>query len=190
MADEQQEAQGEPQAAGEFDWEQFFMEEAGDSEEPLAPEPQAQSEDEDDEEEEAPAPEVSSLKKQVTELQRQVAEASKVTGQITQQTKLTSAIEAWKKQASPAELEMADMLTEAKSVDELKISAAAIKRATARQNELIARERQRIEREVQREAGLPVPQTFTPIPDKEKYREALEKDDLAAAAAIAVKDMF
>ena len=133
---------------------------------------------------------VDALKKQVEELTRTVAATQQTTKQMEQSTKVSAAIEAWKLQASPAELAMADVLIEAKNPDELKLRAEVIKRAVATREKDIDQERQRIEREMQAKFGLPVTPTFQPIPEKEKMEAALADGDIEKAASIALKGIF
>lgn len=183
-----------PAPPSEFNWDQFFSDEAAAPEEaPTPPQPVAvapAAPQEEYEEEEQETPDVSALQKQVEELTKQVAATSMTTAEIQQKARVTTAMESWKQQASPAELAMSDMLAEATSLEDLKLRSEVIKRATATHDDLLKQERVKIEREVQLQAGLPVPPTFQPIPEKQRMEEALGEGDIDKAAAIAVQGLF
>jgi len=190
MADEvdapqQEEAQQEE----EFDWAQFFMGEEAPTPQAQAPTPPPVEESkevgEEDFEDDAEA-----LKKQLAQLAKQVAETSKATSEMAQSARMTQAIDAWRRQASPAELEMADLLMEAKSPEELRTAATLVKRTVSMTDKIVAQKVQEKEREMQKVYGYPVEPTFQPIPEKDKYKEAIKDGDLDRASSLAMRGIF
>lgn len=171
----------------DFDWGQFFAE---GEEQPVAAAPQAAPpppEAEPEEDAEFSENEAAVLRQQVNELQKMVADTAKVTTEIATRNRVTAAVEAWKQQASPAELQMADVLADAVSLEDLQAKATLVKRVAQGADRMLDAERLKIEQRMQREFGLPVSPTFQPMPEKEKMEEALKDGDIDKASAIALK---
>ena len=185
MADEhiEQEAQPQEQAAQfeeDFDWNQFFTDEAATA--VTDPAPAVEAEPNDD------------LRQQLAQAQADSAKALELAMQAQTQSKMQTAVEAWKAQASPAEKELADLLLDSKTPEELQKNAEIVKRAAAKLDatagEREAKARREMELKMQQEYGFPVMPTFTPMPEEEKVKQLLKEGDLDSAAAAMLKGVF
>jgi len=186
MADEAQDQAApvvEPvdQLDDDFDWGKFF---AGDGvEDDVATPPVGAApvidEDEDD------------LRTQLKQAQETSAKALEMATQAQTQAKMQNAVEAWKAQATPAEIELQALLLDSKTPEELQKNAQIVKVAAARLDaagaERDAKLRREMERQMQQEFGLPIPPTFQPMPEKEKIAQLLKDGELADAAATMMK---
>lgn len=190
MADEQQNPGIEDITDTEFNWGQFF------SEDEAAPDPTSASEpvqvaavveDQGENEDESMT---TNLKMQVAELQKMVQDTAKTTTEIATKNRVQAAVEAWKEQASPFELQMVDVLSEATSLEDLKIKADLIKRVSSSSDKVMASEKLKIEQDLQRQFGLPISPTFQPMPERDKMNEALKNGDIEEAANLALKGFF
>lgn len=176
-------------ASEEFDWGQFFADDDdGAAPAPTQQAPIAQAAPELEEEDEVD--DTVALRTQVEELQKLVKETAKTTTEIATRNRVQAAVEAWKQQASPVELQMADVLADATSLDDLKVKADLIKRVSQSSDKLMEKERLKIEQDLQRQFGLPVTPTFQPMPEKEKMQQALDEGNIEQAATIALKGFF
>jgi hypothetical protein len=169
----------------DFDWDAFWGP-ATPTQEPIQVQAEGY-EDVSDEVEDERAKELAALRKQ-TEVNARALE------EMRNEKHLDHAIEEWKKQASPAELALSDLLYESQSLDELKKNAARVKKAATKAEEIygeqLKRKEAELEREVQAKFGLPVPPSFQPIPQQDKANQALADGDLDRAAAIMLEGMF
>lgn len=175
-------------SSDDFDWGQFFTVDE-DTAAPTAPapiQPAAQAEPED----EGEANDTTALRTQVEELQKLVKDTAKTTTEIATRNRVQAAVEAWKQQASPFELQMADVLTEATSLEDLQTKAALIKRVSASSDKVMESEKLKIEQDLQRQFGLPISPTYQPTPEREKMEEALKEGDIDKAADLALKGFF
>lgn len=191
MADEQtpQTPSADDIESPDFNWGQFFA--ADEPEEaPVAAAPTPQQATPPEPVEEFDEEEAKVLRTQISELQKMVADTAKVTTEIATRNRVVAAVEAWKQQASPAELQMADVLAEATSLEDLQAKAVMVRRVAQGADKLLQAERVKIEQEMQREFGMPVTPTYQPIPEKEKMKEALAEGDIDKASAIALKGFF
>ena len=170
-------------ATEEFDWGEFFT----DHEEPvLVTETPAAGvaetlvdESEDD------------LRVQLAKAQGDATKALELAQQAQTQGKMQQAIEAWKAQASPAEVELQEILLASTTPEELQKNAQIVKTAAAKisatTNEREAKLRHDLELKMQSDFGLPVSPTFQPMPEQEKVKQLLKDGELADAAATMMK---
>lgn len=190
MADEpeiQQEEAPPDMTSPDFDWDAFWGSPAASDQAVPSVQVEAQYDDVADEVEDERDRELAQLRKQ-TEMNAKMLE------EFRNEKNLDGAIEEWKKQASPAELALVDLLYESQSLDELKKNAARVTKAASKAEEIYgeqlkARERE-LEREIQDKFGLPVPPNFQPIPQGDKANQAIAEGDLDKAAAIMLEGMF
>lgn len=165
----------------DFDWTQFFAGEGDDDEEAPPASPPAGvaatfvDEDEDD------------LRKQLAQAQADSKRALEIATQTRSQTTMQTAVNAWKEQATPAELAFSDLLLESKSPEELKTNATFIKKAALTLDSTLQDRVKDVERKMQVEFGLPVSPTFQPMPESERVKELLAANELADAAATMMK---
>ena len=173
-----QEVAAPEQTDEDFDWAQFF---AGDEE----PAPET-----------APAepvfdPQGDDLRAQLAQAQADSKRALELATQAQTQGRMVAAVEAWKAQATPAEIELQALLLDSKSPEELQKNAQIVKVAAARLDATSAEREARVRREMevkmQQEFGLPVPPTFQPMPEEEKVNQLLKEGNLADAAATMMK---
>lgn len=158
-----------------FDWTKFF---------------------DDDDEEEVPAPavvaappageDVSDLRAQLAKAQADSAKALELATQAQSQGKMQAAIDAWQAQATPAELDLKEMLLGSTSPDELQRNAQLVKIAAAKLNATReadrAKDRKDLELQLQKEYGMPIPPSHQPIPHADKVKDMLKEEDLSKAA--------
>lgn len=168
-----------------FDWDKFFGTPAPVAE--IKEEPEEKFEVFEDEAANKLVAEVAAMKKQNAEIVAKQVE-------LERETRLDKALEAWKAQASPAELALADLLYRSKSPEELKANEALVKAAAAKveatyKDEIEKTVKQK-EREMQQAFGVPVPPSFQPIPRADKAKEALDAGDLDKAASIMLEGLF
>lgn len=180
MADETEGQQQEEMAAADFDWGKFFADDSAEEEEPaleMSEEPQGRSEED-----------------RIAKAEADAARALQLAQAASQQTQMKSAIEAWKAQASPAELLAEPMLLKATTPEELQNTAAYVKDLASTLTSNLAERDEQIKRQVelqmQKEYGLPVTPTFQPMPEKEKIDAALAEGDLVDAANKMMKGFF
>ena len=178
--DEQEQTNAEELVSEDFDWTKFF---AGD-EEP-APEAEAPAAVPYMDESEA------DLRSQLARAQADSAKALELAQQAQTQGQMQAAVEAWKAQATPAEIELQALLLDSKSPEELQKNAQIVKVAAARLDATSAEREAKVRREMevkmQQEFGLPVPPTFQPMPEKEKVAALLKEGNLEDAAATMMK---
>jgi hypothetical protein len=181
MADEPQDIP-EPQAVAaeqlddDFDWEQFFTNDETPAPVIATTEP-----------EHIPPPEDDDLRAQLKQAQETSAKALEMATQAQTQGKMQSAITAWKAQASPAELQLADLLLDSASPEELQKNAQIVKTAALKLDATVTERLKGMEAKMQRDFGLPVPPTFQPMPDEEKVNQLLKEGSLEDAAATMMK---
>jgi|GEM_PF-4407523 len=166
-------------ATEEFDWGEFFAE----KEESVAAAPVADVPDIGDEEDD--------LRAQLARAQADSARALQMAEAAQMQGKMSAAINAWKAQATPAEIELSDLLLGSTSPEELQKNAQIIKLAAAKLDATAAQReanvRKEMERQMQSEFGIPIQPTFQPMPEAEKVKQMLEEGNLADAAATMMK---
>lgn len=181
MADDVQEPQAaaavEPeQLDDDFDWEQFFSNDETPAPAMAAAEP-----------EHIPPPEDDDLRAQLKQAQETSAKALEMATQAQTQGKMQNAVTAWKAQASPAELQLADLLLDSATPEELQRNAQIVKTAALKLDATVTERLKGMEAQMQRDFGLPVPPTFQPMPDEEKVNQLLKEGSLEDAAATMMK---
>jgi hypothetical protein len=183
-------AEGADMTSPNFDWDAFWGgPSAGD--EPLPPAPLAA---EGDDYEEVGDDLAAERDRELAALRKQSELNAKQLAEMRNQSIMDRAIDEWKKQASPAEIALSELLYESQSVEELKRNEQRVKAAAKKAEELygaeLARKQAEMERELQAKFGIPLPPTFQPIPQAEKANQALAEGDLDRAAAIMLEGMF
>lgn len=177
----------------EFDWTGFFLTDGPAEPQPGTPAPPAPVAGGDDDEDDPPD-RLAQLEAQLKEAQATAAKAVEMAGATQHQTQMQTAIAAWKEQASPAEVELSDLLLESKSPEELKKNAAIVRNAAAKLDATAqsreARIRREMEEQMQREFGIPIPPTFTPVPEEEKVNQLIKDGDMTGAASALLKGVF
>jgi len=172
----------------DFDWGGFFLDGTAAETPPVAAAPPAPAPAEGDDDEEPEV--VVQMKAQIAALTAQVEKVGMTTSQIEHHTRLSTAMEAWKAQASPQELQFADVLAESKDSDDLKQRVEMVKRMTASQGQLEERIRKETELKMQKEFGMPIPPTFSPVPEEEKVNQMLKDGDIDGASNAILKGVF
>ena len=168
-------------ASEEFDWGEFFT----DKEEPapVVATPGVAEIVVDDSEDD--------LRAQLAKAQGDASRALEIAQAAQTQGKMSAAIEAWKAQASPAEIELSDILLGSSSPEELQKNAMIVKTAAAKLDatvtERVAQDRKDLERQMQSEFGMPIQPTFQPMPEAEKVKQLLKEGELEDAAATMMK---
>ena len=177
--DEEQTEQVVEQTDDDFDWGQFFA-----NEEAPAPTMEAADagtvvvpnyESDDD------------LRVQLKQAQADSAKALEMATKAQTQGQMQSAISAWKAQASPAELQLQDILLGSTTPEELQKNALIVKTAAVKLDATVSERLKGMEAQMQRDFGLPVPPTFQPTPDKEKVIQMLKDGQIEDAAATMMK---
>lgn len=189
MADEVQGTQEpqEPQAIvpeqldDNFDWEKFFANDETPVEVTAG-------------QEQAPAGESTfvdegevDLRKQLAKAQADSAKALEMAMQAQTQGKMQQAIEAWRAQASPAEIQLSDILLSSSTPEELQKNAQIVKTAALKLDATLSERLKGMEAKMQRDFGLPVQPTFQPMPEEEKVKALLKEGALEDAAATMMK---
>jgi len=172
----------------DFDWGGFFLDGTSEQAAPAAAAPPAPAPAEGDDDEEPEV--VVQMKAQIAALTAQVEKVGMTTAQIEHQSRLATAMEAWKAQAAPQELQFADVLAEAKNPEDLKQRVEMVKRMTASQGQLEERIRKETELKMQKEFGMPIPPTFSPVPEEEKVNQMLKDGDIDGASNAILKGVF
>jgi len=169
-----------------FNWDTFWGSPAPIDEPPAAPPAETYEDITDDVEDEAD--------KQIAALRKQTEMNAKQLNELRTQQNVDQALEAWKKQATPAELALGDLLYTSQSLDELKKNEAivknAAKKADAYLDDALSAKEKEMQRKIQENFGLPIPPSFQPIPQADKANQALADGDLDQAASIMLEGMF
>ena len=164
----------------DFDWGQFFANDeapAPVAEESTPPGVAAVYVDESEDD----------LRAQLKQAQADSAKALEMATQAQTQGKMQNAISAWKAQATPAELQLQDILLGSATPEELQKNAQIVKTAAVKLDATVTERLKGMEAQMQRDFGLPVPPTFQPIPDAEKVKALLKDGQIEDAAATMMK---
>jgi len=175
------------QTDDEFDWGKFFADENPDlaaKVETPPPGVEAVFVDED----------AADLRRQLAKAQEDSARALELATASQTQSRMQGAIDAWKAQATPAEQQLSDILLKSKTPEELQENARIVKEAASKlgaaYDERLQKDRRDMEVQMQRDFGIPIPPTFTPMPEEEKVNQMLKDGDLDGAAAAMLKGVF
>lgn len=136
----------------------------------------------------------SELRKQLAKAQADSSRALELATQSQMQSRMQGAIDAWKQQATPAEIALSSLLLKSKTPEELQENAKIVREAASTlgsdYEERLNQERRKMEIQMQRDFGVPIPPTFNPMPEEEKVKQMLADGDLDAAAAAMLKGVF